>query len=375
MLTRPNITDDAIGTCLRDHYALRIAQVDFLPIGADANSAAFQVTTADGAAYFLKLRRGPFKEAAATIPAYLRWQGIKEVMAPLATMAGPPWAWVEGFTVLLYPFFSGTNGFETALSRAQWAAFGASLRAIHTTTLPPDLLVGMPQEDYGPRYRHTVRAYLDAVQHTAYVDPSAVGLAAFFREERDEILRLVNRAEHLAQILRAGSFNQPENADRSGARIEGSAAPASDSQPRAAIQPSAPGSCHAAMVVCHSDLHGGNLLLGANDALVIVDWDDPILAPKERDLMFIGAGIGGIWDQAQEAAWFYAGYGSTAVDPIALAYYRYERIVADLAAYADEIFLEQVSATDRAEGLRQIKGQFPPGSVVEIAHRSWPFPE
>ncbi len=32
------------------------------------------------------------------------------------------------------------------------------------------------------------------------------------------------------------------------------------------------------------------MLIDANDALYIVDWDNPILAPKERDLMFIGGG-------------------------------------------------------------------------------------
>lgn len=41
-------------------------------------------------------------------------------------------------------------------------------------------------------------------------------------------------------------------------------------------------------VLCHSDIHGGNVLIEGNDSIYIVDWDDPIKAPKERDLMFIG---------------------------------------------------------------------------------------
>ena len=39
-------------------------------------------------------------------------------------------------------------------------------------------------------------------------------------------------------------------------------------------------------------VHAGNVLLGDNDKLAIVDWDNPIMAPKERDLMFVGGGIG-----------------------------------------------------------------------------------
>ena len=105
--------------------------------------------------------------------------------------------------------------------------------------------------------------------------------------------------------------------------------------------------------------------------MAIVDWDEVILAPKERDLMFVGVGQFGGWNQELEAAWFYAGYGPTAIDPVALAYYRYERIVADIAAYATQIFGRQGSAEDREQGLRQLMGQFLPNDVVEFAHRSY----
>ena len=44
-------------------------------------------------------------------------------------------------------------------------------------------------------------------------------------------------------------------------------------------------------VLCHSDVHAWNLLISTDGELYIVDWDNPILAPKERDLMFIGGGV------------------------------------------------------------------------------------
>ena len=51
------------------------------------------------------------------------------------------------------------------------------------------------------------------------------------------------------------------------------------------------------------------------------------LAPRERDLMFIGAGVAGHWRDAQEAIWFYEGYGPQQPDAQAMAYYRCERRV------------------------------------------------
>ena len=83
--------------------------------------------------------------------------------------------------------------------------------------------------------------------------------------------------------------------------------------------------------MCHSDIHAGNILIDANGALYIVDWDNPVLAPKERDLMFIGGGQEFAGHTAQEEeTLFYRGYGQTQIDPIALAYYRYERIIQDI---------------------------------------------
>jgi spectinomycin phosphotransferase len=206
------------------------------------------------------------------------------------------------------------------------------MRAVHATQLPAGLHERVRREDYGPRRRRTVQAFHAEVEQRAYDDPIAARFAAFWRTKRDEIQCMVERAAKLAQALqnRAGD-----------------------------------------LVVCHADLHAGNVLLGGDDALAIVDWDEVILAPKERDLMSVGGGLFGGWNQDQEAAWFYAGYGPTEIDPLVLAYYRHERIVADIAAYAEQIFGLQGIADDREAGLRQVMSQFRPGEVVEIAHSSY----
>ena len=77
-------------------------------------------------------------------------------------------------------------------------------------------------------------------------------------------------------------------------------------------------------VLCHADIHGRNLMVDKEDALYIVDWDTLIFAPKERDLMFVGAGI---WDSGltapEKEALFYQGYGQTKINRDAIAYYRF----------------------------------------------------
>jgi spectinomycin phosphotransferase len=124
-------------------------------------------------------------------------------------------------------------------------------------------------------------------------------------------------------------------------------------------------------VLCHTDLHAGNILIAAGGGLYVVDWDELRLAPRERDLMFVGAGVGGVWNKPEEEALFYRGYGPVEVDGQVLAYYRYERIVQDVAAYCSHVFLSGRRDEDRSRGLRQLESQFHPGNVVEIAHRTY----
>ncbi|WP_210398651.1 hypothetical protein, partial [Neisseria sp. HMSC066B07] len=78
-----------------------------------------------------------------------------------------------------------------------------------------------------------------------------------------------------------------------------------------------------------------------------------------------------VWNQPREEALFYEGYGPGDLDLVALAYYRYERIVKDLLEYCDQMFDAAASTEDREEGLRQMKSQFLPDDVVAIAHRSY----
>lgn len=332
MLTPPAISPDTIIDCLRERYELSVARVTFLPLGADINTAVFRFETDGNVPYFLKLRRGDFDEVAVAVPAFLHAQGIREVMAPLPTSEQRLWATGHGFDWILYPFFNGHDGYEGALSDAQWVALGRSLKAVHSTTLPPALGQRVPREDYSPRWRDIVRRFDQEVKAGGYEDSISQKLAAFWATKRSDILVMVERAEQLGETLRQRT-DLP--------------------------------------VVCHADMHPGNVLLGADDELAIVDWDNPIFAPKERDLMCLGGGVSSVWNDAREEALFYQGYGPTEIDPVALSYYRYERIVADVAAYGAQIFGIQGGEEDREEGLRQLMSQFLPGHVVAVAHSTY----
>lgn len=52
-----------------------------------------------------------------------------------------------------------------------------------------------------------------------------------------------------------------------------------------------------------------------------MDWDDPIMAPPEHDLMFIGGGVNNVWNKPHKEKWFYEGYGTIDINMTILSYY------------------------------------------------------
>lgn len=332
MLEKPDLQDEKIIACLRDDYELPVVRVTFLPLGVDRNAAVYHVVADDGTSYFVKLRRGVFDEIALALPKFLSDQGIEQIIAPLTTKPGQLWANLDAFKLYVYPFVEGHNGYEVDLSDRHWSEFGTALKRLHTVEVPPALIRRIRRETYAPQWREIVKTFLERVDVDVLDDSVAVKLAAFLEAKRETILDLVGRAERLAQALQAGS---PE------------------------------------FVLCHSDIHAGNCLIGANDAFYIVDWDEPIMAPKERDLMFIGGGLmgAGRTPQAEETL-FYRAYGHTQIDPTALAYYRYERIIQDIAVFCEKILLTNVGGKDREQSLHYLKSNFMPNNTIEIAYQS-----
>ena len=94
------------------------------------------------------------------------------------------------------------------------------------------------------------------------------------------------------------------------------------------------------------------------------------MAPKERDLMFIGGGVANVWNKLHEEKLFYKGYGTTEVNSTILAYYRHERIVEDIAIYSQKLLLTMDGGKDRQEMYQQFISMFEPRGVVDIAFKT-----
>jgi len=330
MLEKHPLSDPLIISCLNANYGIEVATLTFLPLGADLEASLYKAQATTQASYFVKLKRGHHHNISVVIVQLLQMAGIQQIIPPVKTIHGQLTQHIEDFTLIVYPFIEGRDGFSRNLTDNQWLQLGEALRQLHEIDVPPSIRNRVRHELYSPRWREAVRSLYTHIE-TEFADEMALKLSKFMRKNILAIHRLVDRAEQLGQKLQKQS---------------------------------------AKFVLCHSDIHAGNVLLDEDDKIYIVDWDEPIMAPKERDLMFMGGGVGNVWNNPHEEKLFYNGYGKTEVNTAMLAYYRHERIVEDIAIYGKELLLTTARGKDRPEMYRQFIGMFEPRGVVDIAFKT-----
>ena len=112
-------------------------------------------------------------------------------------------------------------------------------------------------------------------------------------------------------------------------------------------------------VLTHGDLHGGNLVLSGDDRLYVLDWDDALLAPPERDLAPFLQGDRhlprGSFREFLER--YEAVAGPVELDPNVLRFYLYRRNLDDLTDRLVQILHEDRSEEENARDVAMIESE------------------
>jgi spectinomycin phosphotransferase len=168
---------------------------------------------------------------------------------------------------------------------------GSIFKRIHQVRLPPAGFESLRKETFDPtHYTRWVRAFETHTRQSRPGDSGAAhALRADWRAHQATIHTGVTTLEKLAAVLQGRPFPY---------------------------------------VICHADLHPANLLRDPAGHVFVIDWDDVMLATKERDFIFV---------RGPHAEAFFQGYGPAEIDWIALTYYRWERVVQDLIENAQNV--------------------------------------
>src|ERR1700730_3230981 len=301
MREEPRIAREELRACLQEQYDLAPATIDFLPLGQDTNAGVYRVLSEQGTPYFLKVKSGSFYAPSCLVPRYLCDQGIASVVAPLPTRTNALWAQAGEWTVMTYPYLEGDTGW-TGMTDEHWNDAGEIFKRIHKVALPASGFDELRRESFDPAaYARSVDRLETQLAHSGRGErASERALRSSWIKHRSTIHALLTSLNKLAAVLQAKTIPH---------------------------------------VVCHADLHPGNLLRHRSGLVFVVDWDDVMLAPRERDFIFVGAPFDGSAQHGGSP--FFQGYEQTEIDWIALTYYRYERVVQDLIEYARQVIFRK----------------------------------
>lgn len=328
MLDKPNLPDETIIGPLEAHYGLRVHALEFLPVGNDQRAYAYRVGSPSGN-YFLKLRRGEARLASLIAPRELNRLGIAQPVAPIPTQSGALHAAGADFNLILYPYVQGDSAWGMPLSPSQACQWGEIMRRIHCAPLTAAIRQHVPRDSFGTKWLPTLDQVEDSVASGDYRGRIAAELAQIWRERAAEIHRCRQRFVELGAEL------------------------AADPPP---------------FLLCHADIHSANIIITADQRIRIVDWDEAVIAPKERDLMFfLLDGQGSAFETA-----FFQGYGGKAINWLALAYYKYDWVIQEFADYGARVYLaDDLGERDLIASLREFRRLFEPGNVIERAHKAF----
>src|SRR5256714_282777 len=264
MREQPKIPEEQLRACFQDQYDLYPVTLEFLPLGLDYNAGVYRVVSEQGTAYLLKVTSRPLYEPRCLVPRYLNDQGITSVVAPIPTRSGALWTKLVDWTVIVYPFIDGDTSL-TGMTNEQWKEVGTIFKRIHQVMLPPLGFESLRKETFDPtEYARWVRAFETQHLHSRHGGSvSERALRTSWVAHQSTIHTGVTSLEKLAEVLQSRRFPY---------------------------------------VICHADLHPANLIRDHAGHVFVIDWDEVMLAPKERDFIFV---------REPQAAAFWEGYGRT----------------------------------------------------------------
>ena len=306
MHEQPGIPVEHLRACLQDQYDLIPITLEFLPLGLDYNAGVYRVMSEQGTPYLLKVTSRPLYEPGFLVPRYLRDQGITSVVAPYPTKSNALWTKLVDWTVIVYPFLDGDTSL-TGMTNKQWKEVGIIFKRIHQVRLPPEGFSSLRKETFDPpAYTRWVHAFETQHLHSRHGGSvSERALRASWVKHQSTIHTGVTSLEKLAEVLQSRTFPY---------------------------------------VICHADLHARNLIRDRAGQVFVIDWDEVMLAPKERDFIFI---------RQPQADAFWEGYGVIEIDWMLLSYYLWERVVQDVIEDAQNVcFRDDLGEETRADVAR-----------------------
>jgi spectinomycin phosphotransferase len=332
---------------IQDDFGFDLTVVEELTVGTDRDARSWRAVGDEGERYAVKLSSGG-TSAGLLVPAHLARLSLPGVVSPLPTLGGGAWARHGEARLSVVPWVGEQRALDGTMTGAHWTALGAVLAAVHAAPLPPVLVQVLPRESDTHDQLGTLLDDVDRAVSGVSASSSASSSGSSASSGSAPADALAQRAARIWAGAAADVRTLRGAADRLAEALRAEVAP---------------------HVLCHADAHLGNVLIGRHGRVWLVDWDDALLAPPERDLV---VAMGGVLADApvtpQQRSWFAEGYGRHEFDVPRLVYYRCVRALVDLAEFvAEAMDVGGATPSRRAAALRNAGGILSPTGAVPLA--------
>ncbi|MCX6780680.1 MAG: aminoglycoside phosphotransferase family protein [Candidatus Magasanikbacteria bacterium] len=304
------IGEEKIIQWLRENFDLQITKLISIPKGEIGDN--YCIIASDDTKYFLKIFSNSKLQIdsphglklAYHLASQLYELGIKNIPYPIKNSTGSIETQCEDYTILVTNFIEGKHPEMTGPVVASAAKLVAALHQIDIKNI--DASVG----SFDPSYANKLREQLQKLEESNLTKEKE-NLAALLLPHKVALLNDVKKLNDLCDKIKSQEKK---------------------------------------LVITHGDLISDNLLCNANDELFIIDWDNPQLAPAERDVWFF------MNEHAELFLQIYKKYNSAAnLDIDYISFYMYKRYLEDIVYWNEQILNEEVASEQAAVNLKGIQ--------------------
>lgn len=308
MITEPKINNEGLISLLDRSYDLRIYNLVFVPKGE--SSWGFEVIT-ESKKFFLKIYKDLGLSSKAfdfTFKLYSKC-GIQNISHPIETKHGDFILNFEGRKVVLFNFIEGKIEAESCLTIEQLEKVGKLLAQVHKSVeiIGPYGVIEGFDNLFSERVVNLYRG-LEKIKPTNEIQKEAKDIYNKYQS------RFLNELTLLDEVGNKLKNSQVE------------------------------------FVNCHGEPSPGNIIVSPNGDVYLIDWDFPIYAPKERDLLFFTG------DEVRQNA-VITGYGiqQDQLNKDIVGFYSHQWNVQEIEDFGHRFFFEGITELEMRHNLKELK--------------------
>ena len=253
MMYEWKIDKDKLRKFIFKEYAIEVKKLDFVPKGED--SYGYLMENKDGERFFVKMyyliknNNKQKKELEVSLGISLELFskcGIDNISYPILTKKNKLKSNFNKIPVALFNYIEGKNDEELKLSKKELENIANLLALIHKKTKRLDLSK-VKKEQFNQAYSEQFRRCLKTLKNKKLKNDEQKKLAEIVLPKEKKLLEIHKELRKISKLLNRNNKK---------------------------------------FVICHTDPHVLNLIVGKNGLISLIDWDRPVLAPKEHDLWF-----------------------------------------------------------------------------------------